>query len=178
MGSEVNKVLRLPSNPPGALQFGAQQLMVLQAVLATAAPEEGCSLLLGQVLEDHWRVSLVWPCLNAWQPAEERLRRFALDPREQLLAQKWARLRGWQVHGAAHSHPLGSLVPSAIDCAMAVTPSLMVIGDARRPSRGDEAAGLQAWWLGEDPGQDPIRIPLLLATNHALPGDRLGERGE
>jgi proteasome lid subunit RPN8/RPN11 len=171
MGSKVNKVLRLPSDPPGGLQFGAQQLMVLQTVLAAAAPEEGCALLLGQVLEDHWLVSLVWPCLNAWQPAEERLRRFALDPREQLLAQKWARLRGWQVHGAAHSHPQGSPVPSTTDRAMAVTPSLMVIGDGRRPSRGDDAEGLQAWWLGENPGQDPIRVPLLMAKGPSLPGD-------
>lgn len=174
----MNKVLRLSSDPPGSLRFGSQQLIVLEAVLASAAPEEGCALLLGQALADHWRVSLVWPCLNAWMPEAERRRRFSLDPREQLLAQKWARLRGWQVHGAAHSHPQGSPVPSATDHAMAVTPALMVIGDARRRPRGHGSDGLKAWWLGEDPGQAPIRIPLLIASEEPRPGDAARQRGQ
>ena len=55
--------------------------------------------------ETHWQVERIWPCLNGWQPMGERSRRFAIDPREQLLAQKWGRARALTVLGAAHSHP-------------------------------------------------------------------------
>ncbi len=89
---------------PAELRLGRQALTVLEAVLAAAAPDEGCALLLGR--RDPWRILHVWPCLNVWEPAAERRRRFALDPREQLQAQKWARARGLEVLGSAHSHPL------------------------------------------------------------------------
>ncbi len=35
----------------------------------------------------------------------DRDSRFALDPREQIAAQRWARLRGLEVLGVCHSHP-------------------------------------------------------------------------
>lgn len=142
------------------MRFGEQELIVLRAVLAAAAPEEGCALLLGPVLGGHWLVSCVWPCLNAWQPAAERRRRFALDPREQLLAQRWARERGWQVHGSAHSHPTSPPVPSATDLALAVTPTLMVIG-AAGPAPDGEPALIRAWWLDQESGSAPRPLPLL-----------------
>jgi proteasome lid subunit RPN8/RPN11 len=110
---------------PAELCLGRQALTVLKAVLQAAAPDEGCALLLGS--RDPWRVRRVWPCLNVWEPAAERRRRFALDPREQLLAQKWARSRGLTVLGSAHSHPLSEPVPSALDQSLAFAPTLMLI---------------------------------------------------
>ncbi len=150
---------------PGALVFGEQELIVLGAVLATAAPQEGCALLLGPVLEGDWRVAAVWPCLNVWRPEHERLRRFALDPREQLQAQRWARQRGWQVHGAAHSHPEGPLVPSATDRTLTVAPALMVISSpALAPALDAGALPLRAWWLDQEPGVEPLPVAVRIGA--------------
>ena len=113
-----------------------------------AAPEEGCALLLGG--RDPWCVRRIWPCLNIWDPPAERRRRFALDPREQLLAQKWARSRGLMVLGSAHSHPLSEPVPSALDRSLAFTPTLMLIlGQGGQGGPEGESRRLACWWLPE-----------------------------
>lgn len=166
----MNKLLRLNAQMPQALVVGEQQLIILGAVLAVAAPQEGCALLLGPVLEAQWCVAAVWPCLNVWQPEHERLTRFTLDPREQLQAQRWARQRGWQVHGAAHSHPQGPLRPSATDRALTLAPALMVIG-APSLSGGADARELplRAWWLDPDPEVEPA--PLALRIGAPSSGD-------
>ncbi len=130
---------------PAKLGIGRQALTLLEAVLEAAAPDEGCALLLGS--RDPWCVRRVWPCLNVWEPATERLHRFALDPREQLLAQKWARSRGLTVLGSAHSHPLSEPVPSALDRSLAFTPTLMLILGQGAPE--GEPRSLACWWLPE-----------------------------
>ena len=130
---------------PAELGIGRQALTLLEAVLVAAAPDEGCALLLGGW--DSWCVRRVWPCLNVWEPAAERRRRFALDPREQLLAQKWARARGLSVLGSAHSHPLSEPVPSALDRSLAFGPTLMLIL-GQGPVAG-EPRSLACWWLPE-----------------------------
>ncbi|MEB3157026.1 MAG: M67 family metallopeptidase [Cyanobacteriota bacterium] len=122
---------------PDEILFGWKVLTVARAVVRAAAPEEGCALLLGP----RWTVRRLWPCRNVWNPPEERTRRFSIDPREQLLAQKWARRWGWQVLGALHSHPGGEPVPSATDRELAVPPALMVI---------QGASELACWWLPEE----------------------------
>jgi [CysO sulfur-carrier protein]-S-L-cysteine hydrolase len=140
---------------PAELGIGRQALTLLEAVLEAAAPDEGCALLLGS--RDPWCVRRVWPCLNVWEPAAERRRRFALDPREQLLAQKWARSQGLTVLGSAHSHPLSEPVPSALDRSLAFAPTLMLIlgqADGPAPSAATEVEprSLACWWLPEQGG--------------------------
>ncbi|WP_159820213.1 M67 family metallopeptidase [Cyanobium sp. Copco_Reservoir_LC18] len=144
---------------PEELCLGRQALTVLEAVLLAAAPEEGCALLLGR--RDPWRIDHVWPCLNAWEPPPERRHRFALDPREQLQAQKWARERGLTVLGSAHSHPRSAPLPSALDRALAFAPTLMLIlGQAEGPgvpaASGGEAWSLACWWLPEHGPPRPL----------------------
>ena len=97
-----------------------------------AQPHEGCALLLGgwgsaPGAHAPLEILLIWPCLNLWEPASERTRRFLLDPREQLLAQRWGRLQGLQVLGSAHSHPCSDPVPSATDLELAFAPTLQLI---------------------------------------------------
>lgn len=160
--------LVLPITPAG-LEIHRQALTVLRRVLAAAEPQEGCALLLGRRLSVPaaaggpggrvWRVERVWPALNTWEPFGERRQRFRLDPREQLLAQRWTRERGLEVLGAAHSHPDGVPVPSATDLTLTAGPTLMVI--LAPPSGGGALVegALGCWWLdggGEDPGQDPL----------------------
>lgn len=111
-------------------------------MLDAAAPQEGCALLLGTARSSAWRLLHVWPCCNAWPDPAERRRRFAIDPREQLLAQKWARRHQLSVLGTAHSHPDSPPVPSPTDRALTpLRPMLMLIRGPGGPSR--------AWWLPE-----------------------------
>ncbi len=119
--------------------------MVLEQDLRLALPEEGCALLLGSRQGQGWELHWVWPCLNRWQPRQERLNRFAVDPAELVAAQKWARAKGWLLLGAAHSHPQGEPQPSAIDCEWAWEGELMLIWAL-------EAEQWRAWWLEPTPG--------------------------
>lgn len=121
----------------------------LVGVLSAAAPEEGCALLLGVRSGGCWTLRHIWPCCNVWQPAAERGSRFALDPREQLLAQRWARARQLEVLGAAHSHPASAAIPSPTDRRLTPLPSLMLI-------LGRD--GLGCWWLAA-PSIAPLRLP-------------------
>jgi proteasome lid subunit RPN8/RPN11 len=151
---------------PATLRTDRHCLIVLERVLRAAAPEEGCALLLGQRRDSLLLLERIWPCCNNWQPAAERLRRFRLDPREQLLAQRWARSRQQLVLGAAHSHPGSAAIPSATDLSLCCGPTLMVIRSGRHDSQttsqndvtgppGPDAAltlPLRAWWIAEGAG--------------------------
>jgi proteasome lid subunit RPN8/RPN11 len=128
---------------PEQLRADGHCLIVLERVLLAAAPEEGCALLLGQQRGTTLLLQRIWPCCNRWEPAAERPRRFQLDPREQLLAQRWARDRHLQVIGAAHSHPQSAAVPSSTDLELAFCPTLMLIGSGL--GRGPQAFG--AWLI-------------------------------
>jgi len=150
---------------PGEIAVDRQALTLLERVLEAALPQEGCALLLGQTgaLEGGgspglWRLRQVWPTLNLWEPERERNRRFRIDPREQLLAQKWARARGLAVLGSAHSHPHGAAIPSATDRALAPWPTLMLIrGQGRGGGHGARgAAELRCWWLEEPAEPRPL----------------------
>jgi proteasome lid subunit RPN8/RPN11 len=162
------------SEMPERLLLGRECLIVLKRILAAPAPEEGCALLLGRSVSggasrrSAWWVQKVWPCCNVWSPglaalpepeppdaSLTRRHRFALDPREQLHAQRWARARGLQVLGTAHSHPEGEPEPSRIDLGWATTPSLMLI------LGGSGALG--AWWI-----EAGAASPLLLQHTEEL----------
>jgi [CysO sulfur-carrier protein]-S-L-cysteine hydrolase len=142
---------------PGEIRIGGQALTVLRRVLLTPAPEEGCALLLGHTDAAAWCLQSIWPCLNVWQPALERTHRFAIDPREQLQAQKWARRRGLAVLGSAHSHPAAPPLPSATDRALGFGPTLMLILGCAAADEPD----LQCWWL-PDPAAEARSTPCRL----------------
>ncbi len=162
----------LPITPAG-LEIHRQALTVLRRVLAAAAPQEGCALLLGRrlVFPDEpagqgrlWRLERIWPALNVWDPAAERGERFQLDPREQMLAQRWGRGRDLEVLGAAHSHPRGCPVPSATDLRLTAGPTVMAI--LAPPVGGGSLleGALGCWWLEEtpdEPGLPPPPHPLM-----------------
>ena len=161
-------------NTPAEIGIGRQALTLIDRVLDAAAPEEGCALLLGvrqrgnvgpaDVGPVRWHLRRVWPTVNVWEPAEERRQRFRIDPREQLLAQKWARAHGLEVLGSLHSHPASAPHPSGTDQSLTFAPSLMLIrglAEAEPPaeSTGDRAGQLvlRCWWLDEN--ADPRLLP-------------------
>lgn len=164
---------------PARLVVDSHQLTVLRAVLAAAAPQEGCALLLGEPARSGLgapasaRLQLIWPCLNVWPQSEQRCERFAIDPREQLLAQKWGRRHGWQVLGTAHSHPSSAAIPSPTDCAWAFPPALMLILGA--------SGEVRAWWIAEsaaDPSDLPAARELALITPVVSPSAGAEDLGE
>jgi len=160
---------------PKTIEFENDWLFILSKTLLTASPEEGCALLIGEhrfpntsKTAIHWVVKVVWQCRNTWKPGMVNLgessnagkdgkkiipskrNRFALDPREQITAQRWARKRNLKVLGSAHSHPLGKAIPSATDLEWTTSPQLMVIigkhGEAK------------AWWMANDHNFYPIEV--------------------
>ena len=149
-------------NPPSMLRMDRRCLTVLHRSLLAVLPQEGCSLLLGTALSDGTlRLMTVWPACNRWGAADldlpwssafsdARARNFALDPGEQLSAQRWCRARGQILLGVAHSHPSGDAAPSAADRQRGVPHQLMLILAAQ--------GGLQAWWLEEDRRVRPVLI--------------------
>ena len=108
-------------------------------------------LLLGQRHGARWQLERLWPCLNTWPDPAERRCRFQVDPREQVLAQRWARARGLQVLGSAHSHPSNAPQPSTTDRALTAAPALMVIAGPR--------GECCAWWLEEGENTAPRQVP-------------------
>lgn len=94
-------------------------------------PEECCGLLLGRDKQ----VLRVWQTENSWttdfgdrlpptltQPTANppsRLNRFAIDPKEMLAAQKFARTQNLSIIGIYHSHPDHPAIPSESDRAIA-----------------------------------------------------------
>ena len=144
-------------------------------MLRAAEPQEGCALLLGQRRGPVLVLERIWPCCNRWQPAEERHRRFLLDPREQLLAQRWARDQGIQVLGSAHSHPRSAAIPSETDRQLCWGPTLMLIRSGL-PSGPAAAPALRAWWLPERPEQ--AALELLIEPAAADPSGQPGHLGE
>lgn len=146
------------SQAPEQIRADLHLLTVLRPILASAEPEEGCALLLGERLDFDWQLRLIWPCCNVWPQPQQRCRRFAIDPREQLQAQKWGREQGLELLGSAHSHPTSGPVPSDTDRSLCAISTLMVILGAQ--NLGGE---LVAWWLPEAPAP-PQRLPWRMVT--------------
>ena len=144
------------------LRVDRRCLTVVRRSLMAVWPQEGCALLLGT---GHSNLSLqletVWPACNRWGADGvelpwlstldgDRCSNFALDPLEQLAAQRWARARNQVCFGVAHSHPRSDARPSTADRLRAASDQLMLILAAD----GD----LKAWWLGEDRQVRPVLI--------------------
>ena len=149
---------------PSLLGLDLQCLTVLERSLLAVKPQEGCGLLLGTGLRTpRLRLVTLWPACNAWEKSDwvndalgDLETRFALDPREQIAAQRWARVHGLEVLGVCHSHPKTAPEPSTWDCDWAEPNQLMLILSGMRK--------LRAWWLGAD--RVPIEIPIEIWENH------------
>jgi proteasome lid subunit RPN8/RPN11 len=109
-------------------------------------PDECCGLLLGRIDENgRRRVEDIMPAPNAGQ-AEERCRRFRIEPDEFMRAEKRARLRGLDVIGFYHSHPDHPAAPSEYDREQALPFYSYVILSVRK----GVAAEISSWELSGD----------------------------
>jgi proteasome lid subunit RPN8/RPN11 len=147
-----------------------QQQRIFQQAIATY-PEECCGLLLGTIAAtgDRRQVHEVRPLANQWSPdlgvlnqaddagaVLDRRRRYWIDPKDLLKAQRDARDRGWVILGVYHSHPDHPAEPSARDRAVAWSdysyPILSV--------RAGQVVDWQSWRLQPDHSfqEEPITV--------------------
>lgn len=93
-------------------------LATILARIAASPDEEVCGLLLGGADAAGGATVLAAPPVA--NVAEERGRRFELDPAGLIAAHRAARGGGPAVLGHYHSHPSGDVFPSPRDAAMAL----------------------------------------------------------
>lgn len=145
---------------PAQLRSDRHCLIVLNRVLQAAQPQEGCALLLGCRHQLGWRLERIWPCCNRWQPEAERSHRFLVDPREQLLAQRWCREHSLLVIGSAHSHPDSPAIASSTDQTLCVPPALVLIRSGLTDWQAPPPEGFGAWWIRESAAAEPLELVL------------------
>lgn len=122
------------------LLLSAAQQQSLGNHAQSTYPEECCGLLLGTLAagDTPRTVQHIQPLQNQWVPAVQtvtdpdgaatlgdangdpsRRRRYWIDPKDLLAAQRDARDRNWVILGIYHSHPDHPAVPSECDRALA-----------------------------------------------------------
>tara|TARA_Y100001968_G_scaffold309886_1_gene330245 strand:+ start:28636 stop:29133 length:498 start_codon:yes stop_codon:yes gene_type:complete len=145
--------------------------VILRQSLLAVRPIEGCALLIGNTKElknsqgaISYQVQMIWPCCNIWEPSISfqkdiyknqlfklsKQNRFAIDPKEQIAAQKWARGKQWKILGSAHSHPQSNANPSQTDLYCAGKSGLSIIIDCS----GD----IKAWWIKDHQQFEEIEV--------------------
>ena len=163
---------------PPNIEFKKDCAKILTKTILAVSPEEGCAILLGtrnkaepKFNYDIWQIELIWPCCNTWdakkfsfmeyqnnrgnsfQIKANKENRFAIDPREQILAQKWARSKNLELLGFAHSHTKTEAVPSEIDISWGSSTPLIVIIDKN--------GCIFPWWLDNNRSFQPIEMVLI-----------------
>ena len=167
---------------PKYIEFHNETHSILSSFLKAAEPDEGCAILIGQKKssgkennENFWKVEHIWNCRNIWGQKESKLIdpnitkfnnqeniqlskniRFEIDTKEQIAAQKWARVNDLEVLCCAHSHPTGDNKPSEMDLFLHQSPGLMVISN----KDGD----LKAWWVKNKLNFYSVKIEIFSLT--------------
>ena len=82
-------------------------------------PKEACGILAGQ----DGMVAQVYPMTNV----EDSPIGYAMDPKEQLQAEKQMRQRDQRMIGIYHSHTASEAYPSSVDVSLAISPELSYV---------------------------------------------------
>jgi proteasome lid subunit RPN8/RPN11 len=88
---------------------------LLVDALLKCYPYEGCGFLLGKRNQNGLEIFRIYPVENVWSNLEERKRRFAIDPRDYLKAERTSAELGLEILGLYHSHPDYPATPSSFD---------------------------------------------------------------
>lgn len=122
----------------------------IRAAAVRAYPEECCGLIEGEDTADGWRATAIHATANL---AEDRARRFLIDPQAQFDLMRHLRGTERRVIGCFHSHPDGRAEPSATDAAEAFEPGFLYLIAAGAPEPG---FALVAFCYSEAEGFAPI----------------------
>jgi proteasome lid subunit RPN8/RPN11 len=168
------------------LHFTLDQSNTIAHQATTQYPQECCGLILGTIDNNNRITHQIWPTQNSWtiesepdflgenQPilAHSQRDRFAIDPRDLLLAQRSARDRNWVIIGIYHSHPDHPAIPSERDRQQAWPHYSYLILSVQTGQVIDQ----RSWQLDN---QDPPQFqpePIVIAPNSIitlpLPNDR------
>jgi proteasome lid subunit RPN8/RPN11 len=99
------------------LIFEERALKAMHQWLVKFYPEEACGFLLGHESGDLRTITDAWPATNV--SAENRKRRFVVDPIDYLRAEKKASAEELSLLGIYHSHPDHPAIPSEHDLVAA-----------------------------------------------------------
>ena len=167
---------------PKYIEFHNETNSALSRYLKAAEPAEGCAILIGNKKSSgsknkntFWEIKHIWNCRNIWGLRESRLidqntyrlnnkkiiqistrKRFEIDAKDQIAAQKWSRENGYEVLCCAHSHPVGENIPSKIDLSLHSSPGLMVISNNN--------GNLKAWWIKNKFSFHRVKIEIFSLT--------------
>lgn len=97
-----------------AMQLTAAQRAEIERHAAATYPDECCGILLGREAGGERVVERLLAIENEWDEVERR-RRFLIQPRDLLRAEREGRLTGLDVLGFYHSHPDAPARPSEFD---------------------------------------------------------------
>jgi len=124
---------------PDAVQIPGRVLDAIVAHAEAELPNECCGLLIGSALTIHESV----PARNlAASPTS-----YLIDPEDHFAAIRAARVSGFSVVGAYHSHPASPPTPSARDLAEASFPEFVYL--IVSPAEGHEQNKVGAYRLTE-----------------------------
>jgi len=167
---------------PKYIEFHNETNIVLSRSLKEAEPAEGCAILIGhkncsgaENKNNFWEIKHIWKCRNIWGQQESKLinqatcalanqkiiqlstkNRFEIDAKDQISAQKWARINDLEVLCCAHSHPTGENRPSEMDLFLHQSPGLMVISN----NKGE----IKAWWIKNKFSFQRVKIEIFSLT--------------
>jgi proteasome lid subunit RPN8/RPN11 len=134
------------------LAIGSAHLKFIVDAAEAAWPEEGCGLLVGRTGPGSvWRIDRVEPATNV---ADDRRRRFEVDPGVRIGLERELRGIDRAVIGVYHSHPGGPARPSATDRALVFEPHLVWL----ITSVLDGQAVHTAAWMPAKDGFRPVAI--------------------
>ena len=103
------------------------------AAATRAYPFECCGLLVGHAERGIWQVAEIYESDNL---AENRERRFEIDPALQFRLLRTLRVTARNVLGCFHSHPDGAPVPSATDLEGALEDGFIWLVLGGNPDKG------------------------------------------
>jgi len=129
------------------IELSTEAAAAIRAHGAADYPEECCGALLGSVAGGAARVLRAEPLEN--ERADERRRRFLIDPWEYRRMERLAEAEGLSLLGFYHSHPDHPAVPSEYDRehAFPFFHYLVMAVAAGRPGE------ISSWILSEDRGE-------------------------
>ena len=142
------------------LTLKPEHLKIIRNHAQKTYPEECCGVLLGKINEGETQLFEVWTTDNLWNvESGEQLsgngdwtkdltkkRRYVVDPKEMLRAQKQGRDRGLNIIGFYHSHPDHPAVPSECDRQYAWQEYIYIIVSVPQGCPTD----IYCWSLDED----------------------------
>ncbi len=140
---------------PMTLRISSTLLVSIEETALASMPEECCGLLIGHVDGDDRRVQRTELCQNV--STLDRRNSFEVDPQRLFDAIRESPDTGDQILGFYHSHPDGSVRPSARDTRAAWPGKSYVIVGIESP----RIVAVRSWLLSTDAtSMDPEPIAL------------------